>query len=471
MMATTTSHHSSSLLVQAQFDDFADFFRPASPPPPTSSPVPGNTPPPPAPTLARLSVFQSSFASGETISVSYDYTGATMSPQLNDRIAFYPIGQDPLTHTPTTYLFWCGRQVQCQGVPPTDGLVSLSDMTVPLEHRDPSNWMWPIPSGNYQVFLLRGHNPPFQILGQASQTIEVRSNPHLENVVPAVQAIEREIRQLISATPTLGPKFVRLSFHDCAGGCNGCVDMTFPDNAGLHIPIDALRPIVNRHENPSLGISRADIWALAAHIGADMAQAASPTKADFHMEFIGRQNCENVGQPCLDANGNPRECRDTLGPHVHLPEADTGTEELFHFFSSEFGFDVQETVALMGAHTLGSLNKTHSGFDAPNGWVRDNTLLDNDYYHELIGPRSNLVDLAPPWHRFRFDNSDLPGIPNKPAWRALPPAFDRSGIEEIFMLNVDVSTTFNVLYDAIFHTLLVSRYYTFTFHRSPWYDN
>ncbi len=34
------------------------------------------------------------------------------------------------------------------------------------------------------------------------------------------------------------------------------------------------------------------------------------------------------------------------------------------FFADEFGFSVNETVALLGAHTLGSANTHNSGFKA-----------------------------------------------------------------------------------------------------------
>ena len=87
---------------------------------------------------------------------------------------------------------------------------------------------------------------------------------------------------------------------------------------------------------------------------------------------------------------------------MHLPEADITTSELFHFFDNEFGFSVKETVALMGAHTIGTLARENSGFNGTNGWVRDNLLLDNDYYHELVGGEEesstqDLIELVPPW--------------------------------------------------------------------------
>jgi hypothetical protein len=110
-----------------------------------------------------------------------------------------------------------------------------------------------------------------------------------------------------------------------------------------------------------------------------------------------------------------------------LPEADITPADLFHFFTEEFGFTDKQTVALTGAHTIGSLSRENSGFDGANGWVRDNTLLDNDYYIELVGsasPASSLedssledfVDGAPPWVRFMGLNQDLEGIPDKFAW-------------------------------------------------------
>lgn len=40
-----------------------------------------------------------------------------------------------------------------------------------------------------------------------------------------IEAVKDRIEQLIDGNQDLGPKFVRLTFHACVGGCNGCVDM------------------------------------------------------------------------------------------------------------------------------------------------------------------------------------------------------------------------------------------------------
>jgi len=90
-------------------------------------------------------------------------------------------------------------------------------------------------------------------------------------IADTVESIREEVRALIRNNSVLAPKFLRLAFHDCVGGCDGCVDMTNPDNAGLDIPMDALSGIVTTWK--SNDISRADIWSLAAMVGSEMTQA------------------------------------------------------------------------------------------------------------------------------------------------------------------------------------------------------
>ena len=153
------------------------------------------------------------------------------------------------------------------------------------------------------------------------------------------------------------------------------MDLENPSNFGLDIPIEALESVVQDHEDLALGFSRADIWALAALVGADVSQRRP--LVDFSLETIGRINCEDAGNPCLDFDNEVTPCTPERGPHRELPLADITTADLFHFFSSEFGFNVQETVALMGAHTIGVLTRENSGFDGQDGWVVDDLVLDN----------------------------------------------------------------------------------------------
>lgn len=108
------------------------------------------------------------------------------------------------------------------------------------------------------------------------------------------------------------------------------------------------------------------------------------------------------------------------------------THDLYSFFSDNFGFNQRDTVAIMGAHTLGVVRQevgmncvysdqdpikpfTHGcilsffiqdfQIDGSNGWVLHNDEFSNQYYAELIGgsskndPVSVLVNDAPAWRR------------------------------------------------------------------------
>jgi len=319
------------------------------------------------------------------------------------------------------------------------------------------NQNWPLRAGRYKAVLARISGPPWPIFLESEVFTII-------DLAEKIEAAAEDIRQLIRRDQGLGPKFgkspvaraivlsfngpyilqniitVRLGFHDCVGGCDGCVDLLFSENDGLEKPIVALRPIVDKHEDKQLGISRADIWALAALVGADEAQPRPI--ADFSLKTLGRQNCEDANNDCFDADGRRTQCREDRGPHRKLPHADITTKDLFHFFSAEFGFGDKQTVALFGAHTLGVLTRENSGFDGQNGWVTDETVLDNDYYFELVGnpdpgvPFDQQVDIAPPWFRAFEDNRDLAGIPNRHMWEAFPQG--RNG-QRILMLNADIA--------------------------------
>ena len=42
----------------------------------------------------------------------------------------------------------------------------------------------------------------------------------------------REICKGLLRTEDYAPGFIRLAFHDCIGGCNGCIDLLNPSNKG-----------------------------------------------------------------------------------------------------------------------------------------------------------------------------------------------------------------------------------------------
>jgi hypothetical protein len=174
----------------------------------------------------------------------------------------------------------------------------------------------------------------------------------------ALSSARNDVERLIRQDTDLAPKFLRLSFHDCVGGCDGCIDLENPENFGLQRPIHALQPIVEQYANAETGVSRADIWALASFVGCDLAQGS--TRINFSLKRLGwwgRVDCENADQPCRDKEGQEVECSATKGPHRSFPSPNILTDDLYKFFEEEFGFDEEDTVLVMGAHSIGRLAK------------------------------------------------------------------------------------------------------------------
>ena len=249
-----------------------------------------------------------------------------------------------------------------------------------------------------------------------------------------IAAARIAITDVFLADRSLGYKMVRLGFHDCVGGCDGCVDLLNPNNNGLDVVITALESVVANFAKDN--VTRTDIWCLSAIVYADFAQGAERT--DFPFKWYGRPTCEMNNAICRNSAGQAVPCTPTRGPHRVLPSPDLDTHGVLEYFQNTFGFDTQETVALMGAHTLGKVERENSGF-VGESWDENKGLLDNDYYKQLVGgqsaddPVSVLTENAPNWTRLAVDNSDLTNIPNRFQWE----------LDSKLMLNADVSLVRN----------------------------
>ena len=73
--------------------------------------------------------------------------------------------------------------------------------------------------------------------------------------------VNKVIRKARSVVGPAKPAMVRLTFHDCVGGCDGCLNVNDPDNAGLEDLVADLEAVY-QSEGLSSVISRADMWAL-----------------------------------------------------------------------------------------------------------------------------------------------------------------------------------------------------------------
>jgi hypothetical protein len=152
------------------------------------------------------------------------------------------------------------------------------------------------------------------------------------NLYEAMRTAITQIKEIIANVDGMLAKFVRLSFHDCVGGCDGCVDLSNPSNFGLHVPVNALAPIVKQSAN---FLTTGDVWALAGLVSVKQSQVN--TSFAFPLQFVGRPHCAG---------------RTTKGPNRQLPSAHLTTKGVVDFFQTTFGFTPQQSVAILGAHTL-----------------------------------------------------------------------------------------------------------------------
>merc|ERR1711874_388850 len=228
-----------------------------------------------------------------------------------------------------------------------------------------------------------------------------------------VEAIKKKLRSVVrgSALPTA----VRLSFHDCVGGCDGCLNVNNHDNAGLVASLDTLY-LANSYDSL---LSRADFWALAGVYAVDKT-------IELNNDDCGEDDCE-VPDSGLVFQWGRTDC-DTA-PYtdvdVGLPSALLDHAHVMSFFAGEFGFDDNETVALLGAHTLGRASSDNSGFSGT--WINgEANFFNNEYYKKL-------VDSSLTW-RHRDAGTD------NWQWNVLG---------EVFMLNADVALYKDILVNSV----------------------
>jgi hypothetical protein len=173
----------------------------------------------------------------------------------------------------------------------------------------------------------------------------------------------------------LPPQSVRLIFHDCISGCNGCINIQNSDNARLRA---ALTNNVVLYETGGYGnilfygkyyISRADFWVLVAMRSLYISNIALAGLTLPILDFkVGRVNC---------ANGA------TLDDIEDLPKSHRSWDHMVEMFGpGKFNFTTREIVALMGVHALGQSTGQTCGYHG--WWTVRNRIFDNSYYKQMI---------------------------------------------------------------------------------------
>jgi len=204
----------------------------------------------------------------------------------------------------------------------------------------------------------------------------------MSHQVPSVnvEALKSDIRSaLVNEKAFACPIAARVAWHSAGtfckesntGGSNGArmrfePEVSDPANAGLGIVRDLLHLVKQKHPN----VSMADIWTLA-----------------------GASSIEFMGGPKVPHNfGRTDDSDGSLCPaHGRLPDAAQGADHVREVFS-RMGFSDRETVALIGAHTVGRCHIVRSGYDGP--WTHNPLVFDNSYFTNLL----NLEWIPKVWH-------------------------------------------------------------------------
>jgi len=183
------------------------------------------------------------------------------------------------------------------------------------------------------------------------------------------KAIAEKLDNLDYDDGSFGPVVVRLAWHAAGtydknshtGGSNGGTIRFHPEssagaNAGLKVARDLLEPIKQKYP----GISYADLYTLAGVVA-----------------------IEELGGPKVPWRPGRTDAADgkSCPPDGRLPDA-TKTQDHVRQIFGRMGFNDQEIVALLGAHSLGRCHSDRSGFDGP--WTNSPTTFSNEYYRVLL---------------------------------------------------------------------------------------
>jgi len=219
---------------------------------------------------------------------------------------------------------------------------------------------------------------------------------------------------------------VRIAFHDCVGGCDGCINRANPDNAGFMFDsLDVMDKIYeDKYEEK---MSRADFYILTGVTALE--ESLKFNNANLTSNFISS----------VKFNFKYGRCDCPTSPHTTVsrgfPAGHSDYQQVMDFYRGEFGFSVRESVAIMGAHTLGGASGAKgSGFEG--FWKEDGVAaarLNNRYY-------SLLADQDLTWEN--LDRSVVTGL-DEERWQWVA-GTTPDGVPAPFMLNADVALIRNI---------------------------
>ena len=233
---------------------------------------------------------------------------------------------------------------------------------------------------------------------------------------------------------------LRLAFHACfkyedgSGGCNGCLDLDkfelstnaripMGKNNGLQWAVAVLEALYMEREFPrntglsgsrnipdlevslaDMGVSRADLWAFAGLVTVESfimknnedceAGAESTwcegvvngnwTGCEFNLGLTKANMKFETGRSDCITSRHPAYLPEPEAVEVH-PEVRGNGAATTTFFREQFNFTMRETVAIMGAHTIGQVHSDISLI--PYSWTRESTQFFNNEYYRTMAKR------------------------------------------------------------------------------------
>lgn len=178
-----------------------------------------------------------------------------------------------------------------------------------------------------------------------AQALGLRLNFYEKSCPPAEALVRRTLRLLAIRDPTSFPALLRVAFHDCVvQGCDASIlldsdptrNVTSELIAGKNFNIrrlDFIDQIKAALDNVCPGVvSCADIIVLAAR------DAIVTTGGPLIPVLTGRRDS-------LDASNTAAD--------LDLPPTSISVDDILNLFNGSFGMTTEETVAILGAHTLG----------------------------------------------------------------------------------------------------------------------
>ena len=212
-------------------------------------------------------------------------------------------------------------------------------------------------------------------------TIVISFMPHVQ--VAALTAMQLDdlvsmFTQFFVANSSNIAAAVRLSFHSCVGGCNGCINPSLSANNGLAAIVQQLEALYMGGLYSAV-LSRADFWILAAHVALQQALPHNSPPLPLTFQW-GRVDCSTA--PWTTEVGN-------------FPAGMGNLSEVERVFvKGEFQLTLAQTVALLGAHSLGHAVPANTGFRGP--WAPPQMVFSNKFFALLASKTySHAVNIGP----------------------------------------------------------------------------